>query len=87
MVRQWQDLFYEKNYASTPITSPNFKKLAEAYDINWYSVDNSEDFKKVFFEEVNKKWPALIEVEIKEHEDNIYPMVAPGKRLDETIVK
>jgi acetolactate synthase-1/2/3 large subunit len=34
MVRQWQDLFFDKNYASTPMTSPKFDKLALAYGIN-----------------------------------------------------
>jgi acetolactate synthase-1/2/3 large subunit len=33
MVRQWQELFFNKNYASTPITSPNYQKIAEAYAI------------------------------------------------------
>jgi acetolactate synthase-1/2/3 large subunit len=33
MVRQWQDLFFDKNYASTPITSPDYMKLADAYSI------------------------------------------------------
>lgn len=87
MVRQWQDLFHDKNYSHTPITSPNFKKIAEAYDINWYSTCEPKEFEKIFSEEVKKKWPALIEVVIKKQEDNVYPMIAPWTRLDQTITK
>ena len=47
MVRQWQDLFYDKNYAATPMTSPNFKLLSDAYGIRWYSVNNEKELDKI----------------------------------------
>jgi len=55
MVRQLQDHLYNKNYASTPLSSPNFKKVAEAYGINGYSVNNSIKFNKILSLELNKK--------------------------------
>ena len=84
MVRQWQDLFFDKNYSWTPITAPNFVKLAEAYGINGYSVDNKEDLWKVLQKELENKGPAIIEIKV-EQEENIYPMVPPGFTLKDTI--
>jgi len=77
MVRQWQELFFDKNYASTPITSPNYKLLAEAYGIHGYSVKNNEELENVFKEEFSSYGPAVIEVKIEKDEDNIFPMVPP----------
>jgi acetolactate synthase-1/2/3 large subunit len=55
MVRQWQDLFFDKNYAFTPITSPDYKKLAEAYGIDGYVVKNEKELNEVLEKELNKK--------------------------------
>ena len=85
MVRQWQDLFFDKNYASTPITSPDFVKIADAYWIRWYRVENEENLEKTLEKEFNKKWPSIIEVTKILDEDNIFPMVAPWMSLWETI--
>lgn len=85
MVRQWQDLFFDKNYASTPITSPDYIKLADAYSIRWHRVENEKDLEKVLEEEFNKKWPSIIEVTNLLDEDNIFPMVAPGMNLWKTL--
>ena len=84
MVRQWQDLFFDKNYSWTPITAPDFTKLAEAYRINGYSVDNKQDLWKVLQKELENKGPAIIEIKV-EQEENIYPMVPPGFTLKDTI--
>jgi len=85
MVRQWQDLFFDKNYAATPISSPDYLKLAEAYNIKWYRVENEQNLEKVLKEEFSKKWPAIIEVTKILDEDNIFPMVAPWMDLWETM--
>jgi len=85
MVRQWQDLFFDKNYASTPITSPDFVKIADAYWIRWYRVENEESLEKILEKEFNKKWPSIIEVTKILDEDNIFPMVAPWMSLWKTI--
>jgi len=85
MVRQWQDLFFDKNYASTPITSPDYIKIAEAYWIKWYRVDSEEKLEETIEKEFNKKWPSIIEVTNILDEDNIFPMVAPWMTLWETI--
>ncbi len=84
MVRQWQDLFFNKNYASTPITSPDYKKLAEAYGINGYSVSNEKELNEVLQKEFEHNWPAIIEVKIEKDEENIFPMVPAWYTLAQT---
>lgn len=86
MVRQWQDLFFDKNYASTPITSPNYQKLAESYSINWYTVSSQKELEQVLEKEFEINWPAVIEVKVESDEDNIFPMVPAWYSLAETIV-
>lgn len=85
MVRQWQDLFFDKNYASTPITSPNYEKLADAYSIRWYNAENEKELEKILETELNKDWPSVIEVRKILDEDNIFPMVAPWMDLWQTM--
>lgn len=87
MVRQWQDMFYKKNYASTRITSPDYIDLAKAYRIDWHKASSEQELNNILKKEFNKKWPAIIEVIIKEKEWNIFPMVAPNTSLSETVVK
>ena len=85
MVRQWQELFFDKNYASTPITSPNFVKLAEAYAIDWFETNTPEALTEIVQTHFSKKWPTLIEITGIADEDNIFPMVAPWKNLWDTM--
>jgi acetolactate synthase-1/2/3 large subunit len=77
MVRQWQELFFEKRYSFTEITSPDFVKLAEAYGIPGASVSDRKDLETAMREMINAKGPYLLEVKI-EQEDNIFPMVPAG---------
>ena len=85
MVRQWQELFFEKRYSFTEIMSPNFVKLADAYGIPGSMVNQREDLEgemKKMFECVG---PYLLEVKI-EKEDNIFPMVPQGKSVAQIIL-
>ena len=77
MVRQWQELFFEKRYSFTEITSPDFVKLAAAYGIPGASVSDRKDLETAMKEMINAKGPYLLEVKI-EQEDNIFPMVPAG---------
>lgn len=86
MVRQWQDLFYDKNYASTPISSPNFKGLWEAYWLVSYSTDNEKGLDEILKKEFSKRWACLLEIKINKNEENIFPMVAPWTSLKDTLV-
>ena len=77
MVRQWQELFFEKRYSFTEITSPDFVKLAAAYGIPGASVSDRKDLETAMKRMINAKGPYLLEVKI-EQEDNIFPMVPAG---------
>ncbi len=77
MVRQWQELFFEKRYSFTEITSPDFVKLAEAYGMPGASVSDRKDLETAMREMIDAKGPYLLEVKI-EQEDNIFPMVPAG---------
>lgn len=85
MVRQWQDLFYNKNYSWTPISSPNFKIIWDAYDIESFSFDTIDGLFELIDEKLYSDWPVIIESKVLP-ECNIYPMVPPWKSLNETII-
>jgi acetolactate synthase-1/2/3 large subunit len=80
MVRQWQELFYDKRYQSTPMFAPDFCKLAEAYGIPSRRVTKREQIQEAveFARSVNG--PTLIEF-VVEKEEMVYPMVPAGADL------
>ncbi|MFS0575634.1 acetolactate synthase large subunit [Sporosarcina sp. 179-K 3D1 HS] len=85
MVRQWQETFYEERYSQSLIpVQPDFLKLAEAYDIKGYRIRTLEEAEEIFQEALLSDEPVLIDCRVKQLE-NVYPMVAPGKGLNEMI--
>ncbi|MBU1078795.1 MAG: biosynthetic-type acetolactate synthase large subunit [Spirochaetes bacterium] len=103
MVRQWQDLFFDKRYAGTclgrqknckpvcagpdkkcPDMIPDFKKVAEAYSVKGYRVDDPKDVKSVLKEVISIKEPVVVDFRI-EQEENVLPMVPAGAPLDKML--
>jgi acetolactate synthase-1/2/3 large subunit len=84
MVRQWQELFFAKNYSGTPLTSPDFVKIAEAHGLKGIRVTSRVDIEKAVLEAQNSGESVLIEFLI-DKEDNVYPMVPTGAALDKMI--
>lgn len=85
MVRQWQELFYKERFSHSKHTvQPSFVKLAEAYGIKGYEISSEEEADKVLEEVLNNDEPVLIDFRIDPAE-NVYPMVAPGKGLNEMV--
>ena len=85
MVRQWQQLFYDRRYAYTCLegTHPDFVKLAEAYGAAGYAVDKAGEFEKIMKVVLKEKSkPSLIDCRI-EPEENVFPMVPAGASLDQ----
>ncbi len=82
MVRQWQEFFFDKRYAATPITGPDFIKIAEAYGIPAKRVTQAEDIQSAIEFAQDTPGPVLIEYQV-EKEDSVYPMVPSGAALDE----
>ena len=77
MVRQWQDLFHQKNYSEVRITGPDLAKLAEAYGITGITVRTDDEIKPAVERARSIPGPVLIDFVI-EPEANVYPIVPPG---------
>ncbi len=86
MVRQWQDLFFDKRYASTSMDNPDFIKIAEGYGLPGKAVYNRDDLDAALDEMLASDTAYLLEVAI-EKEGNIFPMIEPGKSVSEVILE
>ncbi len=85
MVRQWQQLFYNRRYSSSCLnTSPDFVKIAEAYGAVGLRAKKNEEVEGVILEALKVKKPVLIDFVI-EPEENVYPMVPAGGAIHEMI--
>lgn len=86
MVRQWQELFFDKRYASTTMTNPDFVTIAKGYGIEGKTVDSRLDLMSSLEEFVNHKGSYLLEVMV-EKEGNVFPMVPTGASVSEVRLK
>jgi acetolactate synthase-1/2/3 large subunit len=77
MIRQWQQVFYDSRYHSTPITGPDFVKLADAFGVKAWRVTERDEVARVVQEANEWPGPALIDFIIPDA-DNVWPMVPPG---------
>jgi acetolactate synthase-1/2/3 large subunit len=84
MVRQWQELFHERRYSATPMWSPDFIKVAEAYNIPGLRVTHQSQVADAINAAYDTSGPMLLEFQV-EREVNVYPMVAPGESISEMI--
>lgn len=84
MVRQWQEMFYEERYHATPMVSPDFCKLAEAFGVPSMRVTSREQMAESVEFARSVDGPVLIEYVVQK-EDIVYPMVPAGADLDKMI--
>jgi acetolactate synthase-1/2/3 large subunit len=84
MVRQWQQFFHERRYSCTPIWSPDYVKLAEAYGIPAWRVTRPDELADAIAGANSAPGPALVEFVI-DQEANVFPMIRPGGSLSEPI--
>jgi acetolactate synthase-1/2/3 large subunit len=84
MIRQWQDLFYEKRYVASTLNCPDFVKIAEAYCIPGLTVRHKKDVAPAIEKAMDEPGPFLINFMV-EPEENVYPMVPPGASLAEVM--
>ncbi|MBX0327445.1 biosynthetic-type acetolactate synthase large subunit [Oscillochloris sp. ZM17-4] len=84
MVRQWQELFENKRYSGTPLSGPNFAKLAEAYYWKGITVERTADVQTAIDEALATDGPVLIDFQV-EREVNVFPMVPQNKSIGEMI--
>ena len=80
MVRQWQQLFFEKRYASTEMINPDFVAIAKGYFIESSKVSIRENLDKEIIKMLNHDGPYLLEV-IIEKEENVFPMIPTGSSV------
>ena len=86
MVRQWQQLFFERNYSQTKmVAQPDFVKLADAYGAVGYRVDKKEDVEPVLKEAFKINKPVIVDVKVEE-EENVYPMVPAGEPISKMLL-
>ena len=84
MVRQWQELFYDKHYKAVPVPGPDYVKLAESFGIAGTRVDSREEVKGALRRAQQHPGPFLIDF-VLEPQQSVYPMVPPGASLAETV--
>ena len=84
MVRQWQQFFHGGRYSNTPILSPDYVKLAEAYGIPGWRVKQASEVTEALRQANAAPGPALVELVI-EQEANVFPMIVPGGSLSEPL--
>ena len=82
MVRQWQQLFFDKRYASTEMVNPDFVKIAEGYYLKANRVTKREDLANAVEEMIKSDEPFFLEV-VVEKEDNVFPMIPTGSSVSE----
>jgi len=84
MVRQWQELFYKGRYVATPLSCPDFVKIAEGYYLPGLRVKRKEEVVPAIEQAMNHDGPFLIDFMV-ESEESVYPMVPPGATLAEIL--
>lgn len=84
MVRQWQEMFYQRRYVATPLSGPDFIGIADAYGIPALRVTRREEVVPAVERAMAEAGPFIIDFRI-EPEENVYPMVPPGAALAEVL--
>ncbi|MGJ9383636.1 biosynthetic-type acetolactate synthase large subunit [Salipaludibacillus sp. CF4.18] len=85
MVRQWQESFYDKRYSESLMSvQPDFVMLANSYSVRGMKIETQAEFMKVFPEVMAYDGPVLMDCRVLQ-EENVFPMIAPGKGIHEMI--
>ena len=82
MVRQWQQLFFDKRYASTEMINPDFVTIAKGYGIKGQRVEKRDNLEQAIQEMLDHNSAYLLEVKVGK-EDNVFPMVPTGASVSD----
>lgn len=85
MVRQWQQLFFEKRYSFTELKNPDFIKIADGFGVKGQKISNPDDLEGAVAEMLAYDGPYLLHIMV-EKEENIFPMVPAGASADEVVL-
>ena len=80
MVRQWQELFWQERYSSTPMINPDFVKIAQAYGIASTCVEKREDLQQAIADMIAHQGPYVLEVKVEQN-GLVYPMIPAGSPI------
>jgi acetolactate synthase-1/2/3 large subunit len=86
MVRQWQELFFDRRYSSVELQNPDFLKIAEGFGVPGREVSDPKDLEEGVREMLQTEGPFLLHVRVIK-EENIFPMIAAGKAVDEIVLE
>jgi len=86
MVRQWQELFFERRYSSVELTNPNFCMISEGFGVKAHKLTDSSEIEGAIADMLAYDGPYLLHVMV-EKEENIFPMIASGKAVDEIVLE
>lgn len=86
MVRQWQELFFDKRYSFTEIDSPDYVMLAKSYGLGGNSISQPENLDAAITEMLNHKGSFVLEIKVAK-EDNVFPMIPSGASVSEIRLK
>lgn len=85
MVRQWQQMFFEKRYSFTEMNNPNFVGIAQSYTIEGKRIDRSHDLKEALETMLAHQGAYLLEI-VVEKEENVFPMIPTGASVSEVLL-
>ncbi|HEY3079741.1 MAG TPA: biosynthetic-type acetolactate synthase large subunit [Chloroflexota bacterium] len=86
MIRQWQEIFYQKRYSSAYLGGPDYVKLADAYGIKALRATTQEECRRVIAEAQAYDGPVLCDLQIVA-EENVYPMIPPGGSIENMLLE
>ncbi len=86
MVRQWQELFFEKRYSSVELKNPDFVKIAEGFGVSGRKITEPASIDEAIHEMLGYDGPFLLHIMVQK-EENIFPMIASGKAVDEIVME
>ena len=82
MVRQWQQLFFDKRYSSVELQNPDFIKIAEGFGVAGRTIKEASELKGGLQQMLDHDGPYLLHVKV-EKEENVFPMIATGASVSE----
>lgn len=85
MVRQWQELFYDRRYSATELANPDFQKIAQAYDIPSARVSSLDELDEAIEKMMQNDGPFLLEACVMPGE-NVFPMIPAGATIDKIFI-
>lgn len=86
MVRQWQELFFERRYSSVELTNPDFVKIGEGFGVTGRKVTDASEIDEAIAEMLAFDGPYLLHVMVQK-EENVFPMIASGKAVNEIVLE